>query len=65
MQTGVNFLVPRKAVIFGPGEGVFVSQERPLIPGALYDGLKAGQRGTSHFKADIGVAVKRFYDQHL
>jgi hypothetical protein len=42
VQTTVNFSVPRKAVIFGAGEGLFVSQERPLIPGVLCDGLKAG-----------------------
>jgi len=54
-----------KGCTFGPGEGVFVSQERPLIPGAAYDGLKAGQRGASHFKTDIGEAVRQFYDQHL
>jgi len=49
VQTTVNFSFPRKAVIFGPGEGLFVSQERPLIPGAVCDGLKAGQRGAGHF----------------
>jgi len=28
---------------------VIASQERPLIPGAVYDGLKARQRGAGHF----------------
>jgi hypothetical protein len=65
VPTTLNFSVPLKAVIFGLGKGVFVSQERPLIRGAVCDGLKEGQRGAGHFKADIGVAVRRFYDQHL
>ena len=60
VQTTVNFLVSRKAVIFGPGQVVFVFQERPLIPRAVYGGLKAGQRGAGHFTVDSGVAIRRF-----